>query len=221
MLCDRKRCGRITCRRASIISLAFLGALFPLPLQGRDVWDSPYSASFPGKTAEVSSPNRLLRIKDRFDAGEHTLLLLDHHHKTCPIENPLDGSIFHRCVDILWNPDSTSFVLNYWRGSEKTVSYLYKIDNLENPIDINARIQGELDNRLGKENLKPELIGFLYVFGDRWLNTKSIKIEVKGSYALPLKRNMPKPDARWTVKEFSLTYIWNLKNSFVLIDQQK
>jgi hypothetical protein len=185
--------------------------------ESREVWDNPYSASFPGKQSEVSSPNRLFKIIDaeghhRTMRG-HSLFLLDNHNRRIPITNPVDGNIFYRSMEVLWCPDSTCFILNYWRGSNETISYLYRVSDLEHPVDINQRIQSELEKRFSRENL--QYPNFLYVFADHWLDAKTVKIDVTINYTLKQKQALK--DGQMPANEFYLSYKWNLKDTFTLI----
>lgn len=185
--------------------------------ESREVWDNPYSASFPGKHSKVSSPNRLFKIIDaeghHSTMPGHSLFLLDNHNRRIPITNPVDGDIFYRSMEVLWCPDSTCFILNYWRGSNETISYLYRVSDLEHPVEINQRIQSELEKRFGRENL--QYPNFLYVFADHWLDAKTVKIDVNINYTLKQKQ-APK-DGQMPANEFYLSYKWNLKDAFTLI----
>lgn len=125
-----------------------------------------------------------------------------------------DYDSLFRGVDILWSPDSSYFIMNRWTGSERTVSYCYKVDSLEEPVNINQRMKNTLVQRLGKSNFSS--LTFLYVYADRILTSKSVRIRIEGNYPIDRKDLKEDPDKTgiWPGAEFTFLYLWDTKDSF-------
>lgn len=167
------------------------------------------SINFPGPKSELKSPNGLYAIKNiddpRFDRelvcqnySSHLVFLKKGQKKQVPFKK------YFRNVDILWSPDSSAFVLNDWIGSNVAESYLYRVTRLTQPIDIGSKLilTNENDKHSVAEAAK---FGAVYTFVSRWKDPTSLEIKLAGHSI---------------GRGFTLTYSWDLKNSYKLIKRE-
>lgn len=171
--------------------------------------ESGLALDFPGKVSFIDSPDGKYSLrnidkpyskgnipKDKYDDSK----MVDGHHlvfvsKDSKKEKPLCS--YDRSVNILWCPDSSSFVLNEWVGSNVCVSSLYKVKDLTRPISIDERLTSSVDGK--SENALFTGIDPLYVFASKWLGPKSLEIKASG---------------RKNGAEQNMTFKWDLSDSF-------
>ncbi len=203
-----------------VISFFVTGFLFALSVNPgqSELLTGPYSKTFPVAAKKLDSPNGRFSVEMDTSSGTRYLFLVRKNGKnTSKTQLHIPASDYDslfRGVDILWSPDSSYFIMNRWTGSERTVSYYYKLNSLDKPVNINLRIKNTLIQRLGNNNYNS--LTFLYVYADRIMTSKSVRIRVVGNYPLDrrdLKEN-PMKTGRWPGAEFTFIYLWDTKDSF-------
>jgi hypothetical protein len=166
------------------------------------------SVNFPGKVSELKSPDGKCTIKnvDDFEsasrilsadppANHHLFLIRKGEKRKLLLWSYYDN------VDILWSPDSGSFILNDW---DRAKPYLYRTGDPRHPLDIAAKLTAAVKDKTDRQALNSS--EHLYIFAARWLSAKSIQIKVSGCGA---------PDG-----DFTLTYTWDLKDGFTRVKRE-
>src|SRR5271157_3395698 len=127
------------------ISLSLLLSLFGLQSYAQE--PKSYLIAFPGHS-RVSSPDELYALIN-IDSGTepyHTVLLEDRRLKT-------QRTLLHygRSVEVLWNPDSKSFALTNYEGSNVSSCKIIYVDQKVPTIDV----WDEILKRIGADGRKP------------------------------------------------------------------
>jgi hypothetical protein len=137
------------------------------------------AVNFPGKTSEIKSPDGLYTIKNvdqPYKGGEiprHVLLFLRKGQNS-----GIEILNYLRNVDVLWSPDSTSFVVNYWFGSNGASASLYRVNDLKHPIEIGDRLSKALSKNEDKLNISK--IDHFYLFANKCINANQLEIKEAG-----------------------------------------
>jgi len=184
----------------------------------------PYCSAigFPGKINHISSPDCLYEIinvdqsignlppnkygslsstPDVAHSDGHYLLFIRKDKKT-----KVAFFSYMRDADILWSPDSKAFIVNDYVGSDTTLTYLYRVNDLGHPIDLSAKFIDSITNKSDKSSIMSSI--YVHIFGAHWLSPNSIEIKTIGN----------SKDGTGYYKPFTLVYDWDLeKKSFCRI----
>jgi type IV secretory pathway protease TraF len=149
------------------------------------------SICFPGGVSDLTSPNGLYTIKNvdqpvgSGNQPKHLLLFLRQGEQKKIALNPhrlyADAPVvasYDRCVDILWSPDSSAFVLNDWMGSNVASVYLYQVRDLRHPIDIGDKLFGALKDQQDKRSIAKS--DHVYMFASKWISATVLEIKEAG-----------------------------------------
>jgi hypothetical protein len=109
---------------------------------------------------------------------------------------------FIRSVDTLWAPDSSSFVVNDWVGSNVAEPSLFRVEDPSIKVDILDKLTESLTTKQDKETMANALHS--YVHATKWLSPSVLEIKAEGNGFGASNR----PPCR----EFSLTYTWDLRS---------
>jgi len=166
--------------------------------------------TFPGALSETKSPNGSYVVKN---VPDRSLFFLRNGQKSQrPLNLPSGGlyygessprqNVYDREVNILWSPDSSEFVLNDWYGSDQADAYLYRVDALAHPIDIGARLQSSMTDKIDKQCIEHGVHCFIFV--SRWVGPKVVEVKIAGDYTSNVNH-------KEQFRQFTLYYLWDLR----------
>ncbi len=129
--------------------------------------------SFPGHSRAVSPDGRYL-ISGVYDDSEphHPVFLDDRRLKT---RRKLFD--YERHIEILWNPDSKSFVLNDYAGSDYSECKIISVDEKAESIDVWDKIVKGIAPREQRTLLENHHV---YIAAREWGSRDAIKVKVWG-----------------------------------------
>lgn len=155
---------------------------------------------FPGKVKALKSPDGKYEILDvdkgSSPDGEQNREILVRKKNAKTSQSIL---VYHRCVDVAWCPDSSSFLLNDNAGSNVVVPYLFSVSDLKHPVDITPRLMAGVKDKKDRFSIENSDM-FSLVFCNRWINRNAAELKVYG--------------AGKKVGCFTIFYEWDLKNNF-------
>lgn len=157
--------------KARIVSLGLLIGFCGIQGHGQNMKTS--SVAFP-EHARATSPDRryaLINV-DSDTEPYHTVSLEDRSLKTRRM-------VFHydRSVDVLWNPDSKSFALTDYAGSDISACSVVDVDQKVPTIDVWEEILKRI-----AANERKTLLGnhHVYIAATRWEGSKTLKVKIWG-----------------------------------------
>ena len=129
--------------------------------------------SFPEHSQAVSPDGRYL-ITGVYSDSEpyHTVFLDDRRLKT---RRKLFD--YGRHIELLWNPDSKSFVLNDYAGSDYSECRIISVDEKVQPINVWDRIVKDATNKEQRSLLENHHV---YIAAKQWISSKTLKVKVWG-----------------------------------------
>ncbi len=158
-------------KRARAVLLAAI--LFPI-VTGAARRPSPRVA-FPSNRPRVVSPDgRFALINDDSDSEPHHKLFLE-DRRTKSRRKILE---YGRHVDVLWNPKSTSFVVNDYVGSNFSECLLFSTIADEPPVDVGDEVQHRITSSKQLTSIRQN--DHVYFAGQRWLSSRTLQVKVWG-----------------------------------------
>jgi hypothetical protein len=128
---------------------------------------------FPGHSRAVSPDDRYLIFGVDSDSEPyHTVFLEDRRLKTR--RNLFNYS---RWIELLWNSDSKSFVLNDHAGSDYSECKIIPVDEKAKPIDVWDKILKGIAPREQRSLLENHHV---YIEAKEWISRDTLKIKVWG-----------------------------------------
>lgn len=130
--------------------------------------------SFPSSRIAVSPNGRFAVIDpDSDEQRYHSLFLEDRrtHERRKLLE-------YQRWVEVLWNPNSTSFAVNDHMGSNISESYVYSTDPDKQRIDVEGKILAQMKTPGEKASVTQNL--HVYWEAVRWVDSKTLRVKVWG-----------------------------------------
>lgn len=156
---------------------------------------------FPGKVKTLKSPNGMYEIfdvdKGFSPEGEQNREIF-FRKKGSKVQQSI--LFYHRCVNVAWSPDSSSFLLNDYAGSNVIIPYLFNVNDLKHPIEINPRLMAAVHDKKDRYSIEHSDI-FSLVFSSRWINRDAVEMTCYGGGSKG-------------VGCFKILYEWDLKNGF-------
>ena len=162
---------RVNAHKAAItLSIALAMCAAPAAPQ-----DSSSRVSFPSTRNEAVSPDRRFALvnTDSDTKLYHTLSLED--QKTKSRRKILE---YGRSVEVLWNPQSTSFAVNYNEGSNIAECMVFSTLPDRPPSDVGDHIRHSVTNP--KELASLEKNDHLYYAAVRWISPEVLRVKVWG-----------------------------------------
>lgn len=183
----------------------------------QEIRKSTNAVRFPGPVSELKSPNGLYTVKNidksignipenkylvlpgkDTNIDRHYLLFLQKDRKETVVLKS-----YCRDVDILWSPDSSAFIVNDYVGSNLTIPYLFRVNDLPHPVDVGAKFIDSIKEQADKSSLARSI--YTHIIVARWTGSHSVEIKAIG--------NSTSPGGK-TYSPFTLIYSWNLENTF-------
>jgi len=157
--------------KARIILLGLLLSLCGLQGYGQDL--KTYSVSFPEHSRAISPNRRYALINvDSDTEPHHTVFLEDRRLKTRRM-------LFHygRSIEVLWNPDSKSFALTNYEGSNISSCMVIYVDQKVPTIDVWGELLEQVttsERRIMTGN------HHVYIKARTWDGAKTLKLKISG-----------------------------------------
>lgn len=132
--------------------------------------------SFPGRPLKVESPDGRYVIRNSDNLHEspaHTLTLLDKNNNSAT-----KIYMYARHVDVLWSPNSDSFIINDYEGSDSARPVLCLVPWTGNKTDLLKQLL-ELLRARGEQNFVLQN-GHVYFTASKWLNKEEILCRLDG-----------------------------------------
>jgi hypothetical protein len=158
-------------KRGGILLLAVLSFIRLAPAQAHRLATKPIS--FPEHSHAVSPDGRyLISGVDSDSEPFHTVFLDDHRLTT-------RRKLFNygRGIEILWNPDSKSFVLNDYAGSDYSECRIISVDEKVQSINVWDKIVKKATTKEQRSLLENHHV---YIAAKQWISSKTLKVKVWG-----------------------------------------
>jgi len=157
-------------RVAITLSLALVMCTVPVAPQ-----EASSRVSFPSARSEAVSPDRRFAIvnTDADTEPYHALSLED--RKTKSRRKILE---YGRSVEVLWNPESTSFAVNDYAGSNLAECKVFSILPDRPPLDVSDQIRSGITNPKELASLRKN--DHVYYAAVRWLSPEVLRVKVWG-----------------------------------------
>lgn len=158
-------------RRRAILLLAVLILIRMAPAVAQRLTTKPIS--FPEHSQAVSPSGRyLITAVDSDSEPHHTIFLNDRRLKTRRVLFS-----YGRGIEILWNPDSKSFVLNDYAGSDYSECRIISVDEKAESINVWDKI---VKDATAKEKRSLIENHHVYIAAKEWIGSKTLKVKVWG-----------------------------------------
>jgi hypothetical protein len=157
-------------RAAITLSLAVLMCTVPAAPQ-----QLSSRVSFPSTRSEAVSPDRRFAVVNTDADMEpyHTLSL--ENRKTKSRRKILE---YGRSVEVLWNPESTSFAVNDYAGSNLAECKVFSLLPDRAPLDVGNKIRSDITNP--KELASLQKNDHVYYAAVRWVSPEVLRVKVWG-----------------------------------------
>jgi hypothetical protein len=90
---------------------------------------------------------------------------------------------FERCVDVLWAPDSSAFVVNNWVGSDLCETSLYRVNEIGKPINLREELMKTLHDPSFEKQVADS--DHIYFVVNNWISPTKLVLTVMGYGANP------------------------------------
>jgi hypothetical protein len=158
-------------RRRVILLLVVLSLVRLAPAQAQRLATKPIS--FPEHSQAVSPNGRYLITNVESDSEpHHTVFLNDRRLKT-------RRKLFNygRGIEILWNRDSKSFVLNDYAGSDYSECRIFSVDEKVQSINVWDQVLKDATTKERRSLLENHHV---YIAAKEWISSKTLKVRVWG-----------------------------------------
>ncbi len=187
----------------------------PETVASRDSPNGPFLVDSPNKKYAVLDINR---SSNKSSERCHIYFIDKAQHKRLPLLLPSTGTnCYTHNVDFLWSPDSSKFVVNDCEGPGGVDSFLYSVTDIRHPIVISKKLECTLTQELGQRNTSLNSRIRLDIEVKRWINPKSLELEVDFAYTADLKGDdlrHAEETGEYPGSGFRRLYRWNLGNKF-------